>query len=253
VVKTSISAPSPLSPTRWPADAFLWWRSLLLFVALIAVPVVATVFAFAIVLMFQLAPLRSLQTLSWPVIIAQFYAYAWVLAVLLPVLPMVAQRSLRELGLRFPRSIDIAIGLSGAIVMIAVTAVVGVAQERFLHLKPDEVAVDWLRAAHGPLLAGFAVLACIAAPVLEEFVFRGFLLNALRRYTPAWVAIAISAILFGAFHMQQGNNGVIVPLAAGGVVLGIVYYWSGSLTASMLTHAFFNAATFFAVGVLHQK
>lgn len=253
MVKISISAPSPLSPTRWPADAFLWWRSLLLFAGVVAVPVLATVFAFAIVLMFQLAPLRSLQTLSWPVIIAQFYAYGWALAVLLPLLPLVARRSLRDLGLRFPLPKDLAFGFAGAIVMVAVTAVVGIAQESIFHLKPDEVAVQWLRAAHGPLLAGFAVLACIAAPFCEELVFRGFLLNALRRYVPAWAAIALSGIVFGLFHMQEGNAGVIMPLAAGGIVLGIVYYWSGSLTASILTHAFFNAATFFAVAVLHQK
>jgi ABC-type Fe3+ transport system permease subunit len=44
-VKTSISQPSPLSPTRWPADAFVWWRSLLfvgvIFLTLIVPAIVA--------------------------------------------------------------------------------------------------------------------------------------------------------------------------------------------------------------------
>ena len=29
MVKRSTFAPSPLSPTAWPADGFIWWRSLL--------------------------------------------------------------------------------------------------------------------------------------------------------------------------------------------------------------------------------
>ena len=45
----------------------------------------------------------------------------------------------------------------------------------------------------------------------------------------------------------------MIPLAVGGVVLALVYYRSGSLIASMLTHGLFNAATFVAVTVFHQK
>ena len=37
MVKTSISERSPLSPTHWPADAFIWWQSLLFAFALVAI------------------------------------------------------------------------------------------------------------------------------------------------------------------------------------------------------------------------
>ncbi len=176
------------------------------------------------------------------------------LAVIAAVLPALAQRPLRELGLRAPRLSDLAWGTGGVVAMIAAVALAASLQERFVHFKADQVQVQWLRAAHGPLLAGFAFLACVAAPFFEETVFRGFIFNALLRYLTPWGAVVISALVFGLFHLlEPGNSGAVFPLAAGGVVLALVYYRSGSLVASMLTHALFNAATFVAVSVFHQK
>ncbi|HEX8349356.1 MAG TPA: CPBP family intramembrane glutamic endopeptidase, partial [Hymenobacter sp.] len=52
---------------------------------------------------------------------------------------------------------------------------------------------------------GFLV-ACVVAPVLEELIFRGLILNGLlRNYTP-WVAIGQSALLFGLFHMSPAQT-----------------------------------------------
>jgi membrane protease YdiL (CAAX protease family) len=53
-------------------------------------------------------------------------------------------------------------------------------------------------------------------------------------------------------HYQPGNAGALAPLAAGGVVLALVYYFSRSLVASMITHATFNACTVVVVLALHQ-
>jgi len=72
------------------------------------------------------------------------------------------------------------------------------------------------------------------------------------RYAPPWLAALFSAILFGFAHWQPGNAGAIAPLAAGGIALATVYYRSGSLVASMLTHSLFNTFTVVAVLVFHQ-
>ncbi len=254
MVKSSISARSPLSPTLWPREAFTWWKSLLFAVLVFTMVLVTVTFAFGVALGFGLATMKELQTLSWPLLFAQLFSYAAVLAVIAAVLPALAQRPLRELGLRAPRLSDLAWGTGGVVAMIAAVALAASLQERFVHFKADQVQVQWLRAAHGPLLAGFAFLACVAAPFFEETVFRGFIFNALLRYLTPWGAVVISALVFGLFHLlEPGNSGAVFPLAAGGVVLALVYYRSGSLVASMLTHALFNAATFVAVSVFHQK
>ena len=42
----------------------------------------------------------------------------------------------------------------------------------------------------------------VAGPIVEELVFRQFLIGFLERYIPMWAAIAISSILFGLLHMH---------------------------------------------------
>jgi membrane protease YdiL (CAAX protease family) len=252
VVKTSTSARSPLSPTLYPREAFAWYWSLAVAVATLFISVVSATFFLALLIVFRLATIAQLKTLSWPVILAQLFSYAVTLVVLYAVLPSLAKRPLHALGLRAPRLSDLAWGIAGAVAMLLFASVVGALQDAAFHVKPDEVQVHWLREARGTLVAGFIVLACVTAPVYEESVFRGFIFNAILRYGPPWFAIAFSACLFGLAHYQPGNGGALAPLAAGGVVLAAVYYRTGSLAASMTTHALFNLFTVVLVVVFHQ-
>jgi hypothetical protein len=256
VVKLSTSARSPLSPTLWPPDAFLWWQSLLFVVVLLLAVYIPAVLAAAMLIVFNLttvAELRNPTTLTWPLLVSQIVAYIVSLGLVALVLPALAKRSLRDLGLRFPRASDLAWGVGGAVAMLIVATLAGALQESVFHMKADEVQVQWLRAARGPMIAGFAFLACVAAPIFEELTFRGFIFTALLRYLPVWLAAVASSVLFGFAHMQHGNAGAIAPLAAAGLVLTLVYYRSGSLAASMITHALFNAFTVVLVIVFHQS
>ncbi len=252
MVKTSTSVRSPLSPTLWPPEAFIWWRSLGLALLLVAAAFIPAVLFLAVLVSVGQAHVRDFQSLTWQVVAGQFVSYAFSFAVLIGFLPALARRSLRELGLRAPRAGDLAYGVVGAVVMVIVVAGTGGLQQAIFHLKPDEVQVQWLRAARGPMIGTFVALVCIGAPFFEELTFRGFIFNALWRYVPASVAVAVSAIAFGFVHMQPGNLGAIVPLIAGGVVLALVYYRSGSLVASMVTHSLFNLFMVLLVVVFHQ-
>lgn len=192
-------------------------------------------------------------TLTWPLLVIQLVSYVPAIALLVWLLPRIARRSLGALGLRAPRWSDLGWGVAGAVLMVLAAAAVGALQTSIWHLKTDEVQVEWLRNARGPTVVGFIFLACVAAPFAEEFMFRAFAFNAILRYVPAVGAIALSALLFGGAHWQPGNAGAIAPLIAGGIVLAVVYYRSGSLLASMLTHAFFNSFTVVAVVAFHAK
>jgi membrane protease YdiL (CAAX protease family) len=252
VVKTSTSARSPLSPTLWPAEAFRWWLSLAVLGLVLASQIIPTALFIAVLFMLHLTTLQDLKSLSWPIILGQIAAYAASLAILAAMLPVLARRPLSALGLRLPRGRDLAWGLGGAAAMVIGATATGALQDAVFHLKPDEVQVHWLREARGTLIGGFIFLACVGAPFFEELTFRGFLFNAFLRYTPVWAAALASAVLFGFAHWQPGNAGAIAPLAAGGLVLATVYYRSGSLTASMIAHAIFNAFTVVLVLVFHQ-
>jgi membrane protease YdiL (CAAX protease family) len=253
VVKTSTSDRLPHSPTRSPDESFTWWRSLAFALVLVCTLLFATVVALTFMIVAGLAHLDDLKKISWPLLASQFAAYAAALAVMFPVLPKLAHRSWRALGLRPLRWSDVAFGIGGAIVMLLATGAIAALQEHVVHVKADEVQVHWLRDARGTMIGLFVVLACVAAPVFEELTFRGFVFNAFRRYVPGWAAVLMTGIAFGFAHVQPGNAGAIAPLAAGGIVLTWVYYRTGSLFASMITHATFNLVPVVLIVGFHQN
>jgi len=179
------------------------------------------------------------EHLSWGILLGQLASYVVIVPTLLIVLPWLAQRSLGELGLRAPSGRALGIAVLGALAMYAVTLGIANVQLAITHQKPQEAATALFSSSHDPALTfAFALLAVAIAPFVEELTFRGFLFNALLRYAPVWVAATISGIVFGLSH---GSLTAFVPLAGSGIVLAYVYYLTGSLPASMLTHALFNA------------
>jgi uncharacterized protein len=74
--------------------------------------------------------------------------------------------------------------------------------------------------------------------IFEEVCFRGGLQNILTRwFKNPWVAILVTAILFSAIHISY--YGFLVRFALG-IVLGLVFYFSGSLWLSILFHFLYN-------------
>ena len=120
--------------------------------------------------------------LTWGITIGQYLSYLPVLAVLLIGVPWASRMSLHDLGLRgFDRTTVFA-GLIGAVAMYAVTIGLANVQYTFTHQKPEEAAITLFTSTHDPaLIVLFTFLATIAAPFMEEFVYRGFLFNALMR------------------------------------------------------------------------
>ena len=102
--------------------------------------------------------------------------------------------------------------------------------------------------AQDPLaLAIFFTTASVAAPLFEEFLFRGFLLPSLTRYMPVWGAIIVSSLVFAIAHLSLSE---VLPLAVLGGVLGIVYTRSRNLLAPMLLHSAWNSVTMLGLFLL---
>ncbi len=96
----------------------------------------------------------------------------------------------------------------------------------------------------GTLAFGLAYT-IIAAPVLEETLFRGYMLPIMVRLLGRWQGIALNAILFGLVHAS--DPWAIVPTAAIGLVACWLWTKTGSLTAPVLFHVVNNM---FAMGML---
>ena len=90
-----------------------------------------------------------------------------------------------------------------------------------------------------------AILVIGVAPLTEELFFRGFMFAGLRRRMPFIVAAGISAGIWGLFHYTgAGTWGVVIQLAAFGVILSWLYQRTGSLWPAVAVHALNNALAF---------
>jgi membrane protease YdiL (CAAX protease family) len=83
------------------------------------------------------------------------------------------------------------------------------------------------------------LMACIAAPVVEEFLFRGYMYGTLRRLTnPVFAAVIIG----GLFAVVHGNLPALLPLWVFSILLCLAYEFTRCLWVPVGMHVFFNAA-----------
>jgi membrane protease YdiL (CAAX protease family) len=79
----------------------------------------------------------------------------------------------------------------------------------------------------------------LAPAIFEETLFRGALQNLLQKISQnPWISIGISSVIFSAIHMSFYG---FLPRFALGVVLGLIFHYSGSLWLAIIAHFFNNA------------
>nr|DAD20920.1 TPA_asm: hypothetical protein HUJ06_022383 [Nelumbo nucifera] len=79
---------------------------------------------------------------------------------------------------------------------------------------------------------------CLITPLLEEIVYRGFLLRSLASRMNWQQAIVLSSCIFSAAHLSTENS---LQLFIIGCVLGCSYCWTGNLSSSFAVHSLYNA------------
>ncbi|SFU28764.1 CPBP family intramembrane glutamic endopeptidase [Pseudoduganella namucuonensis] len=97
---------------------------------------------------------------------------------------------------------------------------------------------QWWPAKPPSELRWLVALSVCAAPVFEEFIFRGLIHNGLRRLAGAWPAALGSAALFAIVHPSTA----IMPVFVLGLCTAWAYERCKSLLAPMLVHAAYNGA-----------
>lgn len=139
---------------------------------------------------------------------------------------------LREAGIRATR---------GRFVFsaVAITPLLYVAVTFVLGLLPEAWLEDYAEASAALNQTGvlMVVATVVAAPIVEEVVFRGLVLSRLRNGMPGWLAVLITALAFGLCHGQ------IVWIAYAfvlGVVFGFMDLRARSIWPSLAAHFVFN-------------
>ena len=90
---------------------------------------------------------------------------------------------------------------------------------------------------------------CLLAPIAEEITFRGVLLGGLlRMHCQPWLAILLSAIIFGAIHMSPMT---FLGVTIGGVIYGWLFWRTRSILPCIIAHIVNNTSAF-AYGVIQE-
>lgn len=100
-------------------------------------------------------------------------------------------------------------------------------------------------------LSAGPIAMALAVGSAEEFIFRVLLLGWLVTKLPAPQALVVSAVVFGAAHLQEVSIlGLmsIVPQTAGGFVLGAVFLRTRNPIPIILAHAYWDWPYFMALG-----
>lgn len=121
--------------------------------------------------------------------------------------------------------------LSGTIWMIAAQIVL----EPFMAMLPS---IENAGVGRG---VWACVTAVVLAPVFEEMLCRGLVLEIVRRRWSDAVAVAVSALFFGLVHVEPSTAlaGVVV-----GGIFGTVYIRTHSLFSTIILHSINNAIAF---------
>lgn len=85
---------------------------------------------------------------------------------------------------------------------------------------------------------------CLVAPIVEEVLIRGFVLDSLMNSYTTIIALVISTILFAILHFNfvQTLSAMIC-----GFILGLIYIMTGSLFCCVLTHSLYNTISYISL------
>lgn len=222
------------------------------------VPLVAAIWAIVVTagsLIAERLILQSLETVDLPIV-----GYI-ALAVVIAYGPVVAYcvwashrwgtgRMSTDFGFRF-RPSDA--GWGPVIWLAAYAAVIPVGiiiQALKVPMRSNTEALRNFDADRGVLIATL-IAAVIAAPFVEELVFRGVVMNGFRSVMhPAW-AVALQAVIFGAAHFDPsrgtGNIGLIIVLSTVGAVLGGGAYLLRRIGPTIIAHGLYNTVALLIV------
>ena len=148
------------------------------------------------------------------------------------------KRDIRQTyGFEKPKAADLVGGALVALGMFSIILVVSMGMMKLFPESTGNVETAFSDIMSGNRLAVLLVIA-LAPAVCEEMLFRGVILHALKARYRMPAAIAVTAVLFGLFHMSLVK---FLPTGLLGLALCILVWKTGSIYPAMLMHFINNA------------
>jgi membrane protease YdiL (CAAX protease family) len=94
-------------------------------------------------------------------------------------------------------------------------------------------------------VVSIVISAVLAAPLVEEMVFRGVVMRGLASRLRIGAVVVVQGLLFGVAHVDPvrgvGNIGLVLVLSGVGIAFGVAVALLGRIGPSIVAHAIFNA------------
>lgn len=136
-------------------------------------------------------------------------------------------------------------GFLAMFILVALVSSFQESQEFGSPIAPGHPIQELIAEGGTKMILMIFLTACVAAPIVEETVFRGILYRHLRdvkSFSAKWMSVlfaaVINALIFAAIH-PQGIYGIPV-LAMLAIGFSLAREWRGSLVSSMAMHAIHN-------------
>jgi len=238
--------PAPFATALdWPARTHPiapWWHTALLIALLVGVSVLSSLQSKAVGFGGSHIK-RYAVTLAWE----------WVLALLVWWGLHLRRTPLREvLGRRRSGAREWALDFGVALLfwIVAMVLLGAIATLlRLFHLAPPQKAIIALAPQNLAEVLVWIALCCTAGFV-EEFAFRGYLLQQFASIRgDIWIGVVASSLLFGCSHGYEGIGGMIA-ITAYGAMFCLLATRRRSLRAGMIAHAWHDSFTGILLAIL---
>ena len=171
-------------------------------------------------------------------------AFWWIFAaVVLIWLAFVERLPLTSIGFRWPTWKTFLFALAGAAAVLFVMILHMGLIVRVFHLDTTTVLAQQRMILSKPYW--FRVVLVLRAAVVEEVVFRGYMIEKVRQLTGSGLlAVAVSVLTFTWAHYAGWGAVQLIPVFGAGTALALLYVWRRDLPSNMLAHFLTDGAGF---------
>jgi membrane protease YdiL (CAAX protease family) len=171
-------------------------------------------------------------------------AFWWIFAAgVLIWLAFVERLPLTSIGFRWPTWKTFLFALAGAAAVLFMMILHMGVIVRVFHLDTTTVLAQQRMILSKPYW--FRVVLVLRAAVVEEVVFRGYMIEKVRQLTGSGLlAVAVSVLTFTWAHYAGWGAVQLIPVFGAGTALALLYVWRRDLPSNMLAHFLTDGAGF---------
>lgn len=177
--------------------------------------------------------------------LALMISYAGAMALTIAILLTLKRPLALKVSSLAPRidKINLPLTLMGLVLI----GVAGVAIDPIMKLMPE----SWTSLLDDMMDAGIwaIVTSVVLAPIMEEYLFRGMLQRSITTCHGAIGGIVIASVVFGLIHIIPQQ---VLAASLSGLVLGTIFYLTGSLTTVVMIHMLNNGLAYLQFMFLGQ-